>query len=224
MEPSLATRTLLRKMVPTQSFTATGAFVSVLLAYLSFDNLSYVTRAAAYSQLNKHDDAISDAKKASELDPKFSKAYSRLGHALFSSGRYAESVEAYEKGLALDPANQSMKNSLATAKSRVPTAEDDEYDADEDAITADAPRAGGGAGIPGLGAGGMPDLSSLLNNPQMMAMAQQMMGNGGLGESSTSSFDIIFLLVVQKRSCKILCCVTWQRGSSREVACQICRL
>ncbi|KAF9023390.1 hypothetical protein BDZ89DRAFT_955700, partial [Hymenopellis radicata] len=35
---------------------------------------------------------------------------------------------------------------------------------------------GGGAG----GAGGMPDLASMMNNPQIMAMAQQMAGNGGL--------------------------------------------
>lgn len=38
---------------------------------------------------------------------------------------------------------------------------------------------GGGAGGAGAG-GGMPDLSSIMNNPQMMAMAQQMAQNGGL--------------------------------------------
>lgn len=32
----------------------------------------------------------------------------------------------------------------------------------------------------GGGGGGMPDLASIMNNPQMMAMAQQMMANGGL--------------------------------------------
>jgi small glutamine-rich tetratricopeptide repeat-containing protein alpha len=30
------------------------------------------------------------------------------------------------------------------------------------------------------GAGGMPDIASLMNNPMMMQMAQQMMANGGL--------------------------------------------
>ena len=38
---------------------------------------------------------------------------------------------------------------------------------------------GGGAGG-GAGGGGMPDLASLMNNPMMMQMAQQMMSNGGL--------------------------------------------
>lgn len=32
----------------------------------------------------------------------------------------------------------------------------------------------------GGGAGGMPDIASMMNNPQLMAMAQQMMANGGL--------------------------------------------
>lgn len=38
---------------------------------------------------------------------------------------------------------------------------------------------GGGAGG-GAGGGGMPDLASLMNNPMMMQMAQQMMSNGGM--------------------------------------------
>lgn len=37
---------------------------------------------------------------------------------------------------------------------------------------------GGGAG--GAGGGGMPDLASLMSNPALMSMAQQMMANGGL--------------------------------------------
>jgi small glutamine-rich tetratricopeptide repeat-containing protein alpha len=48
--------------------------------------------------------------------------------------------------------------------------------------------AGGAGGMPDLasmlggagGAGGMPDLAGMMNNPAMMQMAQQMMANGGL--------------------------------------------
>jgi small glutamine-rich tetratricopeptide repeat-containing protein alpha len=40
---------------------------------------------------------------------------------------------------------------------------------------ADAMRNMGGAG-----AGGMPDLAGMMNNPAMMQMAQQMMANGGM--------------------------------------------
>lgn len=63
----------------------------------------YLSSAAAYSQLQEHASAISDAQQALTIDPSFSKAYSRLGHALFSSGEYQEAVDAYEAGLKLDP-------------------------------------------------------------------------------------------------------------------------
>ena len=75
-----------------------------------------------------------------------------------------------------------MKASLATAKSRAA-----EPEADEDAAGAVSPAgnsrspppAPGGnpfAGLGGMeGGGGMPDLASMMNNPAMMQMAQQMM-------------------------------------------------
>ncbi|RIB01622.1 hypothetical protein C2G38_977630 [Gigaspora rosea] len=44
----------------------------------------YANRAAAYSQLGEHDKAIEDATKSSQIDPSYSKSYSRLGHAYFS--------------------------------------------------------------------------------------------------------------------------------------------
>ena len=36
-------------------------------------------RAAAYSQQGNHEQAIEDSKTAIELDPSYSKAYSRMG-------------------------------------------------------------------------------------------------------------------------------------------------
>ncbi|KAG0046111.1 hypothetical protein BGZ83_008706 [Gryganskiella cystojenkinii] len=143
----------------------------------------YANRAAAYSQMGDHQNAIADSLKAAEVDPSYSKAYSRLGHAYFSVGKYNEAVTAYEKGLALEPNNATMKSSLATARTK---ARDNEV----------APSARGGAGagagaggmpagFPDLsalggGAGGMPDLASLMNNPALMNMAQQMMQSGAL--------------------------------------------
>ena len=137
--------------------------------------------AAAYSQMGDHENAIADSLKAAEVDPSYSKAYSRLGHAYFSVGKYKEAVTAYEKGLALEPNNATMKSSLATARTK---ARDNEV--------APSARAGAGAGAGGMpagfpdlsalggGAGGMPDLASLMNNPALMNMAQQMMQSGAL--------------------------------------------
>ncbi|KAI9499063.1 hypothetical protein BDB00DRAFT_798154 [Zychaea mexicana] len=129
----------------------------------------YANRAAAYSQQSDYDKAVSDATKAIEIDSKYSKGYSRLGHALFCQQKYQEAVEAYENGLKLDPENATIKSSLATAKSKIGSV-------DRSGPGSPPPSAGG------AGAGGMPDLGSLLNNPQLMNMAQQMMQSGALDQ------------------------------------------
>ena len=83
----------------------------------------------------------------------------------------------------LDPSNASLKSSLSTARSRAAEGSDGSRD-----VGASSPPPAGGAGaanpfagLAGLGglgggAGGMPDIASLLQNPQLMQMAQQMMG------------------------------------------------
>ena len=79
----------------------------------------YSNRAAAFSQIGQHDEAIADAQKAAEIDPNFGKAYSRLGHALFASGRFEEAVQAYEKGVEVDPSNKLMKSGLDASKAKL---------------------------------------------------------------------------------------------------------
>lgn len=91
---------------------------------------------------------------------------------MFCQAKYQEAIEAYEKGLTLDPENATMKQSLATAKSKLGS------------VSASGSPSAGERGMPGAGAGGggMPDLSALLNNPQLMSMAQQMMQSGALDQ------------------------------------------
>ncbi|CAO3663697.1 unnamed protein product [Rhizopus microsporus] len=129
----------------------------------------YANRAAAYSQQGDHEKAVEDAKKALDIDPKYSKAYSRMGHAYFCLNKFNDAVDAYKKGLELDPENATLKNSLATATAKA--------NASSVERSAEPSPAGG---LPNLGAGGMPDLGSLLNNPALMNMAQQMMQSGAL--------------------------------------------
>ncbi|WWC62097.1 uncharacterized protein I303_104687 [Kwoniella dejecticola CBS 10117] len=155
----------------------------------------YSNRAAAWGGLGKHENAIADAEKALDLDPNFAKAYSRLGHAHFSVGSYTDAVQAYEDGLKLDPSNNNMKTALATAKSKLAESSSNSVSDREPSSGAGGAGAGAGAGgMPDLsslasmfggaggggGGGGMPDLASMMQNPQLMAMAQQMMANGGL--------------------------------------------
>ncbi|CAG8621036.1 17851_t:CDS:10 [Gigaspora margarita] len=124
----------------------------------------YANRAAAYSQLGEHDKAIEDATKSSQIDPSYSKAYSRLGHANFSVGKYKEAVEAYEKGLSLDPNNSSMKMSLATAEQKASELTDR-------GSSRSTPTSGGGAGLGGA-------FNNIMNNPNVAEMAQNMMREG----------------------------------------------
>jgi len=128
----------------------------------------YANRAAAHSQLNQHEKAIEDALKAVEINPQYSKGYSRLGHAQYCLGKYSEAVKTYEKALEMEPNSVTIKQSLELAKSKLSS---------ENTRSGDA-----GSSSAGAGAGGMPnfgnlDFASLMNNPAIMNMAQEMMKN-----------------------------------------------
>jgi stress-induced-phosphoprotein 1 len=68
------------------------------------------------ASLHNWDGALSDAKKAVELKPDWSKGYSRLGGALFGLGNHEEAADAYKKGLAIDPTNGPLKDGLKEAE------------------------------------------------------------------------------------------------------------
>ncbi|KAJ3972305.1 putative stress-induced protein STI1 [Lentinula raphanica] len=154
----------------------------------------YSNRAAAYSSKGDHLSAVGDAQMALAADPKFVKAYHRLGHAQYCLSDYKASADAFERGLKLDPTNAGLKSGLQNAKSRITDDDDDDgppplIPDEPSAPTSTRGASGGLSDMSGMadmlrgmggGGGGMPDLASMMNNPQMMAMAQQMMSNGGL--------------------------------------------
>ena len=102
-----------------------------------------------------------------------SDSLSLYSHAYFSLGKYQEAVEAYEKGIALDPNSELMKQSLATAKSKLASGGSATVNDSNDSLTEAAPRetgAGGFPGFPGAGGPGGMDIGSMLNNPNFMNM------------------------------------------------------
>ncbi|KAL8645101.1 MAG: hypothetical protein Q9210_006896, partial [Variospora velana] len=164
---------------------------------LSPTNPIYLSnRAAAYSALHKHTEAVADAELAVSADPKYTKAWSRLGLARFVLGDAKGSMEAYQKGIDYEGngGSEAMKKGFKTAKAKVEEEEKDgaNGDAEREATspTRGAGGGGGGGGMPDLGAlasmlggggggggGGMPDISGLMNNPMFASMAQNLMSN-----------------------------------------------
>jgi small glutamine-rich tetratricopeptide repeat-containing protein alpha len=153
-------------------------------------------RAAAYSASGNHTAAAADAEIAVAADPKYTKAWSRLGLAKFALGDAGGSAEAYQKGIDYEAngGSEAMKKGLETARKRVAEMEKEEEKMPEEEID-DAPGsvrgAGGAEGMPDLsslagmfgggdgggGGGGMPDLGSLMNNPMFAGMARNLMQN-----------------------------------------------
>lgn len=126
-------------------------------------------RAAAYSATRQHEEARQDAELAVAADPKYTKAWSRLGLARYALGDAKGSMEAYKNGIDAEGngGSEAMKKGYETAKKRAEELGEDDEDDEDDAVDR---ATGGGAGA-GAGRGGMPDLSSLAG----------MFGGGGQG-------------------------------------------
>lgn len=149
-------------------------------------------RAAAFSASGQHDKAAEDAELAVSVDPKYSKAWSRLGLARFDSGDYNAAKEAYEKGIEAEGngGSDAMKRGLETSKRKLEEASRASEPPSEELDNAPGASRGAG-GMPDLsslagmfggggaggGGGGMPDLSSMMNNPMFASMAQNLMSN-----------------------------------------------
>ncbi|KAF7196444.1 Small glutamine-rich tetratricopeptide repeat-containing protein 2 [Pseudocercospora fuligena] len=141
-------------------------------------------RAAAYSAMSQHEFAKNDAELATATDPKYTKAWSRLGLARFALGDAKGAMEAYKQGIDAEGSGGSdaMKKGYETAKKKV-----EELEGAEAAEQAEEETERGAGGMPDLGGlasmlgggggGGMPDLGSLMQNPMMRQMAQNLMSN-----------------------------------------------
>jgi small glutamine-rich tetratricopeptide repeat-containing protein alpha len=170
-----------------KDYDAAISFYTKALELVPQNPIYLSNRAAAYSASQKHEHAMTDAQAAVEADPKYTKAWSRLGLAKFALGDAKGSMEAYQKGIEYEGngGSEAMRRGYETAKKRV------EEDAEDD--VGGSPRSGGNApgggfsGMPDLSGlasmlgggagGGAPDLGSLMNNPMFSSAAQSLMSN-----------------------------------------------
>lgn len=72
----------------------------------------YSNRSACYAGLKQYDQALQDAEKTVELNPKFAKGYGRKGSALHGAHRYEDAVKAFEDGLKVAPEDAGLKKGL----------------------------------------------------------------------------------------------------------------
>ncbi|CAD6260162.1 unnamed protein product [Miscanthus lutarioriparius] len=68
----------------------------------------YSNRAACYTKLGALPEGLKDAEKCIELDPTFSKGYTRKGAIQFFMKEYDKALETYQAGLKHDPKNQEL--------------------------------------------------------------------------------------------------------------------
>ena len=67
----------------------------------------YGNRAAALSYVKKYKEAASDALKATEIDPNYTKAWIRLGLAYYELRDYSKAKDAYQQVLNRTPVTDS---------------------------------------------------------------------------------------------------------------------
>ncbi|KAG6585129.1 Hsc70 cochaperone [Phytophthora cinnamomi] len=133
--------------------------------------------AAALTYLGKYTEVIDHCEQSIALKPSYVKAYSRMGSAQVQLKDFDGAIDTFRRGLEVDSTNAACRDGLADAERKRRQVQS------TPAASASAP-AGGAGGMPDLsnlasmlGGGGGGGLADLMNNPQMMQMAQSMMQN-----------------------------------------------
>ncbi|XP_071685914.1 hsp70-Hsp90 organizing protein 3-like [Rutidosis leptorrhynchoides] len=72
------------------------------------DPKAYSNRAACYTKLGAMPEGLKDAEKCIEIDPKFSKGYTRKGAIQFFMKEFDKALETYQEGLKHDPQNPEL--------------------------------------------------------------------------------------------------------------------
>lgn len=145
----------------------------------------YCNRAAALTMAGDFGAAVQDCQAAISLNGRYAKAYGRLGAAYLGAGNIEGAIEAYQRAAELDPDNVGYQSAIDQARRVRAQAELKKGELKKGELKgttdggspASAGRASPSSGAdPLAGAGGL-DLGSLLNNPQIMQMASQMMSD-----------------------------------------------
>lgn len=78
----------------------------------------YSNRSACYASKSMWKQALEDAEICVAKDPKFVKGYYRYGLALMELKRFDDAIDALEKGLSVEPANELIQKQLRTVRAK----------------------------------------------------------------------------------------------------------
>ncbi|GJW78806.1 small glutamine-rich tetratricopeptide repeat-containing protein [Tanacetum coccineum] len=81
------------KAVESKLYPGAIELYTVAIALRGDNAIYYCNRAAAYTRAGQHAEAIIDCQKAIAIDPKYIKAYCRLGYIYSAQGKYTEALE-----------------------------------------------------------------------------------------------------------------------------------
>lgn len=160
-------------------------------------HIYHANLAAALTHLKNYDQVIQHCEAAIELNPKYVKSFSRMGHAHYCQNDFDASIQSYRQGLEVDSTNEACIEGLEQAElkknamvSRQDTPSTPAAGGMPDlsslaGLMGGAGGAGGGgmadmmAGLMGGagGAGGAGGLAAMMQNPAMRDMAANMMQN-----------------------------------------------
>ncbi|KAK7321016.1 hypothetical protein VNO77_31081 [Canavalia gladiata] len=113
-------KSLGNKAMQSKQYSEAIEFYDCAIALYEKSAVYYCNRAAAYTQINKYTEAIQDCLRSFEIDPNYSKAYSRLGLAYYAQGNYRDAIDkGFRKALQLDPNNESVKENIQVAERKL---------------------------------------------------------------------------------------------------------
>ncbi|KAF5740318.1 Tetratricopeptide repeat-like superfamily protein putative isoform 2 [Tripterygium wilfordii] len=113
-------KSLGNRALQSSQFTDAIELYSCAISLYGNNAVFYCNRAAAYTQIGKYAEAVRDCLKSIELDPNYSKAYSRLGLAYYAQGKFSDAIEkGFKKVLQLDPNNESVKQNIQAAEKKL---------------------------------------------------------------------------------------------------------
>ncbi|KAL3465174.1 hypothetical protein BJX64DRAFT_297560 [Aspergillus heterothallicus] len=124
--------------------TAIDKFTQAI-AIDSNNHVLYSNRSAVYAAQGEYEKALTDAEKAIEIKPDWSKGHQRKGAACRGLGDLLSAHDAYEEAIKLEPTNEQAKNGFNAVKRAI------EAEAQADGVSGDP----------------MGGLGNIFNDPQL---------------------------------------------------------